>query len=220
MERKFSFAVGEYYHLYNRGTDKRDIFLNDSDLLRFTFLLYACNSSKRIDVRELKEGNEGLPFGKIERGDTIVDIGSWCLIPNHFHISIREKVDGGVTKFMLKLTTAYSMYFNNLYGRSGRLFQGPFQCSHADDDRYLKYLFAYIHLNPIKLIEPNWKERGILDKISSQKYLSEYKYSSYLDYTGINRDFGLILNKSEFPDYFSNTSEFYDFINDWLIYEG
>lgn len=222
MYRKVSFAIGEYYHLYNRGTEQRDIFLSDYDLSRFAFLLYVCNSNKHIDVRKLKEDNknEGLPFGKIDRGDVIVDIGSWCLMPNHFHMLVKERMEGGITRFMLKLTTAYSMYFNKLYKRSGRLFQGPFQSSHAGKDNYLKYLFAYIHLNPIKLIEPNWKETGILDKVSSQKYLSNYKYSSCLDYTGISRDFGSILNKSSFPGYFSSPHEFLDFINDWLSYEG
>lgn len=220
MDRKISFAVGEYYHLYNRGTEQRNIFRGDFDLLRFSFLLYVCNSTKSIDVRELKENNEGLPFGKIDRGETIVNIGSWCLMPNHFHILVKEKIEGGITKFMLKLATAYSMYFNKLYNRSGRLFQGPFQSSHINKDEYLKYLFAYIHLNPIKLIEPNWKEIGISDRISSQKYLANYQYSSCLDYTGASRDFGLILNKNSFPDYFANQYEFSDFINDWLSYKG
>ncbi|MBI2465733.1 MAG: transposase, partial [Candidatus Sungbacteria bacterium] len=137
-----------------------------------------------------------------------------------FHILVREKVNGGITKFMLKLTTAYSMYFNKLYRRSGRLFQGTFQSSHVGEDRYLKHLFAYIHLNPIKLIEPNWKETGVLNKDLSKKHLSSYLYSSYLDYADIGRDFGLILNKKSFPDYFSTHREFSDFIDDYLIYEA
>ncbi len=220
MQRKISFAIDEYYHLYNRGTEKRNIFTCDVDYSRFSFLLYICNSAKPLDVRALLDEHEGLPFGKIDRGETIVDIGSWCLMPNHFHILVKEKMEGGITKFMLKLATAYSMYFNKLYNRSGRLFQGPFQSSHINKDEYLKYLFAYIHLNPVKLIEPDWKETGILNKDISKKHLSNYLYSSYLDYAGIGRDFGFVLNKEAFPDYFSTHREFSDFINDCLSYKG
>ncbi len=220
MDRKVSFAVGEYYHLYNRGTEQRNIFRSDFDLLRFSFLLYVCNSTKSIDVRELKENTEGLPFGKIDRGETIVDIGSWCLMPNHFHILVKEKMEGGITKFMLKLATAYSMYFNKLYNRSGRLFQGPFQSSHINKDEYLKYLFAYIHLNPIKLIDFNWKEIGISNKSLAQSHLSNYQYSSYFDYIGTTRDFSLILNKEAFPNYFLGSHDFTHFVNDWLTYKG
>ena len=85
-------------------------------------------------------------------------------MPNHFHILVKEKIENGISKFMGKLTTGYSMYFNKRYDRTGSLFQGVFKSVHADSDEYLKYLFAYIHLNPIKLINPEWKENGIKDK--------------------------------------------------------
>ena len=220
MQRRISFAVDEYYHLYNRGTEQRDIFLNHKNYSRFSFLLYVCNSTKPVNVRDLKDEHKGLPFADIDRGDTIVDIGSWCLMPNHFHILAKEKIDGGITKFMLKLTTAYSMYFNTLNNRGGRLFQGPFQATHVGEDQYLKYLFAYIHLNPVKLIDPRWKESGISNKNAAQKHLALYPFSSYLDYTGVSRELGLIINSSAFPDYFSSNLEFTGFIEDWLSYKG
>src|SRR3989344_5942831 len=148
--RKQSFVAGEYYHLYNRGTEKRIIFLDEKDYERFLFLMYICNSIKSIILRDVDEN--------FERGETIVDIGAYCLMPNHFHILAYEKMEGGISQYMRKLLTAYSMYFNKKYKRTGKLYSGVFKSIHANSDRYLKYLYSYIHLNPAKLINKNWRE--------------------------------------------------------------
>jgi len=108
------------------------------------------------------------------------------------------------------------MYFNKKYNRSGRLFEGTFKASHIDNDRYLKYLFAYIHLNPIKLIDKNWKKNGIAVKKVAKNYLENYKYSSYLDYQNKQRTEEEILSKNVFPSYFFAKNDFSDFITDWL----
>jgi putative transposase len=140
-------------------------------------------------------------------------------MPNHFHLLIREKSDGGITKFMSKLLTAYSMYFNAKNGRTGCLFEGRFKASHADTDEYLKYLFSYIHLNPIKIIDPEWKESGITNRLESKQYLFDYTHSSYQDYLLIKRKESSILNKGAFPQYFSSLSEFERSIDEWLTYK-
>ena len=213
MNRKTSFAVGEYYHIYNRGVEKRSIFLNKGDYSRFSGLLFLCNSTKSVDFREIPEGRT---FG-VERGEILVDIGAYCLMPNHFHLLLREKKENGISLFMKKLSTGYSMYFNLKNKRNGSLFQGRFKSTHANKDEYLRYLFAYIHLNPVKLINHNWKEEGIKDLEQTQSFLGKFKYSSYLDYVGSGpRSEGVILNKSAFPEYFETKKELNDYINDWL----
>jgi len=216
MERKTGFAEDEFYHIYNRGTEGRNIFLDEHDRKRFITLLFAANTNKPILYRDLKN----IPFPEIERDKTLVDIGAWVLMPNHFHLLIYEKEESGISRFMLKILTSYSMYFNTKYERKGRLFQGPFQSKHVDDDAYLEYLFAYIHLNPIKLIDPEWKKKGVKDLAKSGIFLEEYVHSSYLEYSGINREESLILNKDPFPDYFSKTKEFKSFVGDWLKYKS
>jgi len=213
MERKFRFSEGEFYHLYNRGVNKMTVFLDHVDKNRFVKLLFVCNSKKPVIFKQI----QGLPLDKIERGEIIVDIGAYCLMPNHFHLLIREKIENGITIFMEKLFTAYSMYFNKKNERTGRLFEGIFKAVHLNNNEHLKYLFAYIHLNPIKLIESDWKENGITDKENAKEYLKKYKYSSYLDYIGIHRPEFIILNKEAFPEYFENFKEFEDFLNEWLI---
>ncbi len=218
--RRMIFSEGEYYHIYNRGTDKRIIFLEPGDYRRFLALLYVCNSTRAVDMTaHFHEGKSFLEFFSTERDDTLVEIGLYCLMPNHFHILVREKVQGGLSKFMSKLATAYSMYFNKKIARTGVLFEGAFKGKHADNDKYLKYLFAYIHLNPVKIIDPEWKENGIADREAAKKYLTEYSYSSYLDYMGAERVEGKILNKSAFPEYFTDHKDFEQYIDEWLSFK-
>src|SRR3989338_7919325 len=180
MARTFSFAPGEFYHIYNRGTDKRIIFMSRSDRDRFLVLLYLANQSGPVDLK--LQGSTLLEITEERTGDPLVEIVAYCLMPNHFHLLIREVEEGGISKFMQKVTTGYTMYFNKRHDRSGSLFQGRFKATHIADDRYLRYLISYIHLNPVKLIEPKWKETGIADKVRAEQYLETYAPSSYLDY--------------------------------------
>jgi putative transposase len=210
MQRKIIFSEGEYYHIYNRGVEKRIIFLDKADYERFLILLNVANSNEAVHIQKMDESTH------ISQGPSLTDIGAFCLMPNHFHILLKEKTEGGITKFMSKLTTGYSMYFNKRYERKGSLFQGLFQAQHADSDNYLKYLFSYIHLNPVKLIQSDWKERGIENINGTKKYLNDYKYSSFVDYMGVKRKENNILNTKAFPEYFESVEDFQNNIFDWL----
>ena len=229
-----TFSEGEYYHVYNRGTEKRETFLLEEDYKRFQQLLFLCNSQKRLDIQRLRRDildskgetfapREGFTFAElvecVSRGEPRVSVGAYCLMPNHFHLLLKEVRPGGISLFMQKLTTAYTMYFNKKYAREGALFQGTFKATHVDNDEYLKYLYSYIHLNPVKLIEPNWKEAGIADKVAAKRYLDQYRYSSYADHTGNDREERAILAPEEFPEYFAQPQEFDTFIDDWLGYK-
>jgi len=213
--RKTSFASGEFYHIYNRGNSKQKIFNDKSDYVRFINLMYVCNQTENFKVDNLKKGED---FFDLEKGMNLVYIGAYCLMPNHFHILITKKEDGGISKFMQKLTTAYVMYYNKKYKHTGGLFEGKFKSEHVDSDRYLKYLFSYIHLNPIKLIDKNWKENGIKNKREAVEYLNNYQYSSFLDFLEIKRNQNKILNIETFPKYFPNKKTFMDEIFDWLTF--
>ena len=216
MERKFKFSIDEFYHLYNRGIERRTIFLDLKDKERFINLLFLCNGSKPLVFKDIPQG---LPLWKVNRGEPLVAIGAYCLMPNHFHILVSEIIENGISKFIWKLLTAYSMYFNKKYKRTGRLFEGTFRAEYVDKDEYLEYLFAYIHLNPIKLIDPKWRENGVSNIIESKQFLKDYRYSSYSDYIGESRPETTILNKSAFPEYFESSKEFEDYVADWLNYK-
>ena len=164
MTRKTILAPEEYYHIYNRGVDKRVIFLDTADHQYFLALLYLSNSRKSFIVSNIAKTHPREEFFDVDREDHLVAIGAYCLMPNHFHILIKENVEGGTSLFMQKLSTAYTMYFNAKYERTGALFQGTFKAKHIDNDRYLKYLYAYIHLNPAKMVDDGWKNRKITNK--------------------------------------------------------
>jgi putative transposase len=212
MQRKTPFVEGEYYHLYNRGVDKRSIFSSAADYKRFLVLLYLANSNEDVRIDNLLKTYNYEEILLRERGDPLVAIGVFCLMPNHFHILATPLVEGGLPKLMLKLQTAYSMYFNKKNDRTGSLFQGPFKSEHAGDDRYLKYLFSYIHLNPAKLKDLRWKEK-IAAQSSLRRFVENYPYSSLSEYlSGSHR----ITAPNSFPSYFSSKKEIEKHITDWL----
>ena len=203
--RREPFAVEEYYHLYSRGVDKRKIFLNAQDYRKFQFLMYVCNSEKSIVLR-----NIGKNF---DRGRTIVDVGAFCLMPNHFHILVREKIENGISLYMRKLLTGYSMYFNLKHTREGKLFDGAFKAINASDDRYLKYLYSYIHLNPAKLIDKNWKNSVREDNKEILNFCLLYPNSSIGEYKNSSYK---IINPRRFPDYFPSPTSHMKELAEWL----
>ena len=196
MERKEKFEQGEFYHIYNRGVEKRTVFQNTSDYKRFMALLYLTNSNKTVEFRNNSSKNSLDKIFKQDRGKQLVAIGAYCLMPNHFHLLITPLVDGGISKFMLKLQTGYSMYFNKKNERVGALFQGVFQSQHINKDKYLRYIYAYIHLNPAKLKNPSWKTqpKSFLNQL--KKFIAEYPYSSLQEYVSLDYK---IVNSKLFP---------------------
>ena len=146
--RKTSFAVDEYYHIYNRGVDKRNIFLDEEDIERFYDSIEEFNALEPIgslyENSFVKKLGSSTP--KSEQ-DTLIGLAAHCANPNHFHLLLRQKAEKGIEKFMHKVGTGYTNYFNNKYERSGALFQGRFKSIHIDSNEYLLHVSAYINLN-------------------------------------------------------------------------
>jgi len=212
--RKVNFVPNEYYHIYNRGNSKQKIFQNRQDYEYFLKLLFLSNGEKKFKLSFLSGD-----VYEIKRGNQIVAIGAYCLMPNHFHILISQIENEGISRFMHKLTSGYSHYYNKKYERTGSLFEGKFKSEYIGNDRYLKYLFSYIHLNIVKLIQKDWKEKGIQNKQKVIDFLKNYKYSSFQDCIGIIRKENAILKKEVFPDYFPTVKNFLSEIFDWLKIE-
>lgn len=206
------FSINEYYHVYSRGIEKRAIFLDKKDYERFVLLLLTANSDTPVHLSNY----QGISLIDIPRGEVIVDVIAWCLMPNHFHLLLREKTENGISLFMKKLLTGYSMYFNTKMERKGKLFEGKFQAKHLDYDQYLKYQLAYIHLNPISIIDSGWKNKQLKDTEKAKDFLNDYKYSSYQDYCGFKRPESRILNIENSPKYFESIKDFSDMIEEWV----
>lgn len=226
-KRNFQFLKEEFFHIYNRGNSKQIIFKDNQDYDRFMKLLYICNSEHNFKFRDDIIDSE-IDAYAFDRGNPLVDILAWVLMPNHFHIYLKpsshmsdmweNKGKNVVTEFMRKVSTAYSKYFNLKYGRTGGLFEGAFKAEHIDNEPYAMYLFSYIHLNPLKLIQKDWKEIGIKDKNRAIEFLDSYIWGSYKDYSSeAQRLQSKIIRKDILHSHLSNIKDFkkdiFNFIN-------
>lgn len=212
MQRKFSFAVGEYYHVYNRGVEKRTIFLDEADKRRFQTLLFLANGTRPFVYRALSKNR--LLWEK-RPGDPLTSIVAYALMPNHFHCILREDREGGISEFIGKLSTSFSMYFNTRYDRSGPLLCHPFRAQHVSYDDYFRWLMSYIHLNPLDIFAPGWKRRHEIDGTRAAQFLSHYPYSSYQDYAGSTRPEAAILAKEALPIYASDLETAADMLEEF-----
>ena len=225
--RRVKFAPNSIYHIYNRGVEKRRIFVDDRDRWRFVQGLFLFNDERakanllwrierenagRINFRILRE------FMEKDEADRkpLVRIIADCLMPNHFHLILEELVDNGISKFMHKLGTGFAMYFNKRYERVGSLFQGRFKAVHVDNDAYLKNLLVYVNVvNPAEFIEPNFKEEGLKDIESVMSFTKNFVWSTNQEYLGL-RD-SPIVDKGIVSTLFPTPAEYEDFVRTVLL---
>lgn len=178
---RLKFADGEIYHIYNRGVEKRKIFLNQRDYLRFIHGMHEFNNENPA-TNTLYFLNKSYIEVQPRYKDPLVEILAFVLMPNHFHILLKQKKDGGIPKFMQKLGTGYTMYFNKKNERVGCLFQGRFKSVLISHESQHIHIASYIHLNPLKLFSYRGSTSiGIEEKM---EFLEGYRWSSYLDYIG------------------------------------
>ncbi|MDD2935011.1 MAG: transposase [Candidatus Pacebacteria bacterium] len=185
--RKTPFVQKEYYHIFNRGVDKRHIFMDKYDALRFLQSMeefnnvesgndiFLINKSKKIR----KVGGWTANFSGDKR--RLVNIICYCLNPNHYHFILEQLVEGGISEFMKRLNGGYTWYINNKYERSGALFQGKFKAVHIETNEQLLYASAYVNLN--NKVHPKFEKFGkhFLDSIPNRSSWDEYtnKNSKY-----------------------------------------
>ncbi len=184
------FSKDRYYHIFNRGNNKQDIFFEPAD---YEFFLYRLKEnlfglSKHVNRGEYKR--KVLPPGSFV-------LIAYCLMPNHFHMLIKQNASIPVSKLISKLCTSYSMYVNKKYERVGGLFQDQFKSINIDSDKYALWLSAYIHNNP--------KLAGLVQD------LTEYTWSSHLDYIGRRK--GELCDQKLIMDFFKgNRKEYENFV--------
>ena len=147
--RKTPFVIGEYYHLYNRGIDKRNIFSNQKDVARFFKSILEFNTLDPIgSIYENSFTKKHRLGGETSKSKKkLVDFIAFCINPNHYHFIVRQVSQRGIEKFMHRLATGYTMYFNEKEKRSGALFQGVFKSVHINSNEYLLHLSSYVNLN-------------------------------------------------------------------------
>ncbi|HBB36474.1 MAG: Transposase [Candidatus Moranbacteria bacterium GW2011_GWC1_45_18] len=178
--RKTQFSSNNFYHIYNRGVDKRNVFSDEADFFRFYVSMWLLNDSRDgiMDVwKNYKRDNTHPAFGDFLRRELssrqpIVNIISYCLNPNHYHFILEQVVDGGIEKFMHKIGTSYTNYFNKKNKRSGSLFQGRFKSAQIKPNALL-YISSYVNCN---------------SEIHGVAKAENYRWCSFPDYIGKRKD--------------------------------
>lgn len=176
-ERTVPIIEGQIYHIYNRGNQKQQLFFDYSDWVRFLFLLLYSQSKIPIPRTSrhvgcfIRKGSFNVSAKVLERAlsSRDVELLNFCIMPNHFHVTVMCKIEGGITRYLHRVSSAYAKYYNLKYEKTGHVFQGPFQAKLVDSDEYLHLLSAYIHLNIADV--SRWKNNEV-----------SYPWSSYQDY--------------------------------------
>jgi len=213
--------MNEIYHVLSRGVDKRKIFLDEQDYFRFVHNLFEFNNEDWVNnalYRFQKSKDIASPYiNEKERKPRklLVDIHAFVLMPNHYHILLSARKDGGITKFMKKLNMGYAKYFNQKYERKGALFEGRYKFILIKDESHFIHLPYYIHLNPLDLISEDWRKKEIKNYKKSIEFLENYRWSSHLDYLG-KRNFPSVINKKFLSDFFGGENEYKKSIYEWL----
>ena len=201
------------YHIYNRGVEKRTIFQDDQDYKVFLNYLKNClEPPVKPEEKKIKIGNT--VFTKLERLAKNfyqqIELLVYCLMPNHFHLLVKQKSPRSIESFTRSLLTRHSTYFNKRYSRVGSLFQGTYKAILVEDENYLLHLSRYIHLNP------SYHNKDVKDTP-----LHLY-YSSYGDYLGFRKSkwvkTGLILPffKSAQKTHLKDILSYQSFVENYL----
>ncbi|MBI4435320.1 transposase [Candidatus Uhrbacteria bacterium] len=170
-----NFVPGEYYHVYNRGVDRRVTFTGNQDFQRFFDGMRVFNTAQ--------DSGESISFfRRCQRSypveQQLARISSFSLIPNHFHMLLQEVCEGGISLFMQRQGNSYTKYFNRKEQRTGSLFESTYHVKHIDSQAYLEHITRYIHLNILDLVGIDWKGQGVDDDKKALEFLKRYPWSS------------------------------------------
>lgn len=214
--------MDEVYHVLNRGVDKRDIFKGKADYFRFIHDLYEFNDKQCIGTtyrayqKNVKLYDIECRTMKRER-ELLVENHAFCLMPNHYHICLSPLEIDSIPTYMHKINMGYSKYFNIKNKRSGTLFEGRYKNILIENERQFSHILVYIHLNPLDLFMPEWRERGLNSQEINKclKFLEDYRWSSHLDYLG-KRNFPSVTQKDYFLKYFGGSEGYKNALVVWL----
>jgi putative transposase len=199
--RKTELAENEFYHIYNRGVDKRKVFSDEADYARFWLYLNILNDQREgiMDKwKNYKRDAKHPTLADFQRRELssrqpLVKIVAYCLNPNHYHFILKQKAKKGIEKFMHKIGTGYTNYFNQKKKRTGSLFQGTFKSSQIRPDALL-YLSVYVNCN---------------SEVHGITKAQNYRWCSFPDYIGKRKE--SLCEKKDILGQFKNFEEYFNF---------
>jgi len=174
----------DFYHVLNRGVEKRNIVMHDDDRMRFIRSLYMFNDARPVHNASSSKGT----VRKKRTENLLVHIHAWCLMDNHYHLllsPVNDKIEN-LSLFIKKLNGGYAKFFNEKYDRSGYLWQGKTKKILIKNDAQFLYIPYYIHLNPLDYSHKNWRNGSVKNTTRAIKTLHDYRWSSFNDYSGKN----------------------------------
>lgn len=212
--RKVIFQNNFYYHIFNRGVEKRDIF---KDTREYRHGLQAANYYQHLKLPLRFSKFLSMPVLEREilmkdinnKNNLLVNVVAYCLMPNHYHFLLQQVSDKGIEKFLSKFSNSYTKFFNTRHERTGHLFQSNFKAVPIQDTEQLVYLSRYIHLNPAS------------SSLTTPDRLSEYKWSSYRQYLNQNSPTAdeIKVTPEIVLDQFKSISKFKSFTIDYADYQ-
>lgn len=185
-----------YYHVYNRGVEKRKLFLDEQDYKMFLYYCFVYLAPRAVVLKRYPTLKYNLKRNNLHDHVALL---AFCLMPNHFHFLLRQDQPSGITKLLRQLTNGYTRYFNSKYDRVGSLVQGPFKAKPVETDEYLLYLTSYIHRNALEL--PG----------TDTLHLTDYIWSSYRMYSGIQPS--LYVDTTPVLSFFSKSNDVLSYKN-------
>lgn len=202
-------VTDHYYHVFNRGVAHQPTFLRERDYERFLFYLsYYRHKEAPVRLSKLlqipKDVRNKILEGLEIANDVIVEIVAYCCMPNHFHILLKQRADGGVSLFMRKVTDGYTRYFNTKHQRVGPVFQGAFKAVHISNNEQLLHVSRYIHLNPV-----------VSAVVRKNDFLA-YPWSSLKNY--MNNKISSFVNSQPILENFRDPQKYLEFVNDQIDY--
>lgn len=227
--RKDQFITGDIYHINSKAIDKNLLFKDVNDYFRGVYSIYEFNNSNPVNIfnrrrdRVVEKKIEKLCEGgahtnlQLDQRDRFVDVSAFCFMPNHIHLLLKQIKDNGIIKFMSKVGGGYGRYFNTKYERKGYVFQDRFQSVHIENNNQFMATTSYLFTNPIALIEPGWKELGIRSHATEEveKFLEEYKWSSYQDCIGI-KNFPSVTERDFLLEMIGGSDGLKNVVKDWI----
>lgn len=214
----------EIYHIVIRAIEDLKLFRDEKDYLRMIHDLFEFNDEYPVlstyRTRAIRTRNVLVPLSLKKKRKMLVEILVFCLMPNHVHLLVKQLREGGISKFMRKIGAGYGLYYNQKYKRKGHIFQGRYRIVHIENQEQLKTVFVYIHTNPVALIAPNWKEKGIMDSDLKKiiEFLENYKWSSYPDYLD-NKTFPSITSREFLTKVMGGLEGCREFVDAWLQFK-
>lgn len=215
--RKETFAIGECYHIFNRGVNSSDIFLCGKDYRRFYESLFLFNNENYSHVKGDRIEDEVIMATTDILGDyrvAKVSILAFCLLPNHFHLFVRQESESGISSFMQQVAKGYAQYINKKYDRTGPLFDGRFQAVHVENEAHYRHLPRYIHLNALDLLGIHWRYGQIKDWNRAKAFLDDYVWSSHGLYSD-RKQLLPVVNEDLVSGFFTDIHDYNKFLALW-----